>query len=293
MTDSVLAVDLGGTKTALAPASREGLLSDPVRMPAGRTVEETLQQVAATLASTRCRAVAVSVPGIYDPERRLCWAPNLWGPDWQDAPRRFETALGLPVFWTSDRTACALGESWLGVARGLRHVLFVAVGTGIGVGILAAGRPLEGARGIAGAAGWMALSRRWQAAYARCGCWEAEAAGPGAAARGGFPSGEALARAALAGDPRAVAAMERAARWLGAGIANLVSLFDPEMVVLGGGFGLSPALPLAVLQQEMRRWAQPIAAAAVRIERSRLGPAAPLLGAARMAFLSSARPSRG
>lgn len=284
MTDTILAVDLGGTKTAIARASRDGLLDEPVRMPAARSVEGTLEQVAAAAGAAPCSAVGISLPGIYDASQRRCWAPNLWGQDWQEAPRLFETKLRIPVFWTSDRAACALGESWLGAARGLSHVVFVAVGTGIGAGILAGGRPLEGARGIAGAAGWMTLSRRWRAEYARCGCWEAEAAGPGAAARGGFPDGEAMARAALAGDARALRGMERAARWLGAGIANLVSLLDPEMVVLGGSFGLSPALPLPVLEREMRRWAQPVAAARVRLERSQLGPAAPLLGAARLAF---------
>lgn len=284
MTEKILAVDLGGTKIAVARVGRAGLLDEPVRMPAARTVEGTLRQVAEAAAAAPCRAVAISLPGIYDASQRRCWAPNLWGPDWQEAPRLFEARLGIPVFWTSDRTACVLGESWLGVARGLAHVVFVAVGTGIGVGILGDGRPLEGARGIAGAAGWMTLSRRWRAEYGRCGCWEAEAAGPGAAVRGGFPNGESMARAALAGDARAIRGMERAARWLGAGIANLVSLLDPEMVVLGGSFGLSPALPLPVLEREMRRWAQPVSAARVRLERSQLGPAAPLLGAARLAF---------
>jgi glucokinase len=172
----------------------------------------------------------------------------------------------------------------VGAAGGLSHVVFVAVGTGIGAGVLAHGRPLEGAHGIAGAAGWMTLSRRWRVEYARCGCWEVEAAGPGAAARGGFPDGEAMARAALAGDGRARRAMERAARWPGAGIANLVRLFDPEMVVLGGSFGLSPALPLPVVEEEMRRWAQPVSFARVRLQRSQLGPAAALLGAARLAL---------
>lgn len=286
MTDIVLAVDLGGTKTAIARVSPQGLIGQPVRMPARRTVAETLAQVERELQAGPCAAVSVSVPGIHDPLRLLCWAPNLWGPEWQEAPRLFESRLDVPVFWTNDRTASALGESWLGVARGLSHVLFVAVGTGIGVGILLGGQPYEGARGIAGAAGWMTLSRHWRAGYARCGCWEAEAAGPGAAIRAGFPDGEEMARAALAGDVLARRAMRRAARWLGAGIANLVSLFDPEIVVLGGSFGLSPALSLPVVEAEMRRWAQPIAAAAVRLARSELGAAAPLLGAARLAFAS-------
>ena len=87
----------------------------------------------------------------------------------------------VPVTIDSDRAGCVVGECWQGAARGRRDVVFVAIGTGIGVGILSDGRVLRGAHGIAGAAGWFALNPRWTGTYAATGCWEAEAAGPGIA----------------------------------------------------------------------------------------------------------------
>jgi len=163
--------------------------------------------------------------------------------------------------------------------------VFVAIGTGIGVGILSDGRVLRGAHGIAGAAGWFALDPAWTEAYGTMGCWEAEAAGPAIARRAGRSDAGEVVEAARAGDPGARAVIARAAGYTAMGVANLVSVINPEVVVLGGGLGYGAAdLLLDPVRAGVRRWAQPIAAARCRIEASQLGEDAGLLGAARLAL---------
>jgi glucokinase len=175
---SVLAVDLGGTKTATAFVDAGGVAADKQKVAAEHSLNRTVEHIAAHAVGARIDAVGVIVPGIYNASTGNAWAPNLWGSDEVPLRDALEQRLGAPVRISSDRTGYVLGEQWLGVARGLSDVLFVAIGTGIGVGILAGGRVIEGAHGIAGAAGWMAVSCEWKPDYARCGCWESEAAGP-------------------------------------------------------------------------------------------------------------------
>jgi glucokinase len=185
----------------------------------------------------------------------------------------------------SDRSGYVLGEAWLGAARGLRDVVFVAIGTGIGVGILIDGRVVRGAHGIAGAAGWWALNPEFADEYAQTGCWEAESAGPAIARHARTADAQAAVAAARAGNGVAVATLDRAAAFAGMGIANLVSLLNPEVVVLGGGVvhGAGDLL-LDQIRKEAGKWAQPLAMARCRIELTQLGEDAGLLGAARLAL---------
>jgi glucokinase len=285
---SVLAVDLGGTKTTVARVDETGAISQRVKVPAARTVDESVLQIAGQV--DRAAAVGIIVPGIYTPSTGRAWCPNLWGPDEVPLLDRLRGRVSVPVVIDSDRAGSVLGEAWLGAARGLRDVVFVAIGTGIGVGILSEGRGVRGAHGIAGAAGWFALDPRWIGPYAATGCWEAEAAGPGIARAFGKGDAATVVEAARDGDPGASVILDRAAAYTGMGVANLVSVLNPEAIVLGGGFGLALAdLRLDRIRAEVRRWAQPLAAERCRLEVSQLGEDAALLGAARFAL--DARPS--
>jgi glucokinase len=281
----VLAVDLGGTKMAIARVAEDGALTRRMQWPAEHSLDATVARIAEqALDGPRPDAIGVTVPGISDRHTGQAWAPNLWGDLWVPLHDAIAKVTGLPVVVMGDRAAYVLGECWLGVARGCADAVFVAVGTGIGVGIVAGGRVVDGAHGIAGAAGWMTLARDWRPEYARCGCWDAEAAGPATAAHAGMETAEAVVAAARAGDEAARAALAHTAIYLGAGIANLVSLLDPEMVVLGGGLMAAGDLLIDGIRTEMARWAQPIAGRRVRIEFSQLGDSAGLAGAATMAF---------
>jgi glucokinase len=279
----VLAVDFGGTKTALARVDEHGTLTGSHRVPAARSLDESVEQIVA--AAVDVEAVGVIVPGIYTRETGSAWCPNLWGLDEVPLRRALEDRLAVDVVIDNDRAGYVLGEAWLGVARGLRDVVFVSIGTGIGVGILADGRVVNGAHGIAGAAGWCALNPEWKEGYKLSGCWESEAAGSGVARQAQASDAAAVVEAARAGDRHAIEIMQQAAHYTGMGVANLISILNPEAVVLGGGFLLGAGdLLLGPIRAEAARWAQPIAAARCRIELTRLGEHAGLIGAARLAL---------
>lgn len=283
---TVLAVDVGGTKTAFARVDDDGTISDRQSLPAARSPGESVDQIARVARACRhVDAAGIIIPGIYTPSTGDAWCPNLWGADEVPLRRSLKDQLHLELFIDSDRSGHVLGESWLGAARGLHHVVFVAIGTGIGVGILSDGRVIRGAGGIAGATGWFALNPQWTAAYGATGCWEAEAAGPAIAREANLPDARAVAAAARSGDERALRVLRRAAHYTAMGVANLISALNPEAVVLGGGVMAGAGdVMIDWIRSEIPRWAQPIARARCRIELTQLGEDAGLLGAARLAL---------
>ena len=296
----VLAVDLGGTKTSQAVVAADGSVLAQTKRPShegGRALSFDALAAAATetvraagLGWPQVARVGVVVPGIYSIPTGRAWAPNLWGTD--EVPLRVELArrLPVPVVIDSDRSGYVLGEQWQGAARGCTDVVFLAVGTGIGAGILSHGRLVRGRGGIAGAVGWLALSPHWRDEYGRTGAFEAEAAGPAFARRAGCSTAEEAAEAARRGDPIARRAVGETVEWLAMGVASLIGLLDPQLVVLGGGLMQAADLFLAPVRAGVARWAQPIAAPRCRIELTRLGEDAALLGAARLALLEPNAP---
>jgi len=311
---AVIGVDLGGTKLALAVFSEDGriLRRHAVRLD-GRTGAEVGGSITAeTLAlreacvreGTPVRGLGVAVPGIYRDGTGTVWAPNI--PGWEDYPLRDElrSALGadLPLRIDSDRACCILGETWQGSARGSRNAAFVTVGTGIGAGILAEGRVLRGHGDAAGAIGWLALEGPYRPGYAPVGCFEYHASGPGlvravrerlsggaaSTVLGSKPAAEITTAdvfaAAEAGDPVAVSALDDAVAFWGRAVANLVSLFNPERIVFGGGVFGPAARFLDRIQEEARRWAQPVSIRQVTITVTSLGADAGLYGAGWLAL---------
>jgi glucokinase len=205
----------------------------------------------------------------------------------------------VPVVVESDRNAAVLGEAWKGAATGRTDVIVLLVGTGIGAGILAGGAVLRGAHELSGCAGWMVVTDRDEAEFARCGCLEALAAGPGlarAAAREMKVTDEItaadVADAARRGDPLARRVFQRTGQALGAGVANLISLFDPEVIVLSGGMARAADLYLDELKCAVAKYAQPLAAKQIKIAISTLGLDANLLGVASLSLRQSGRLNR-
>ncbi len=308
-------VDLGGTKLAVCVADCGGTVLfkriSPVEKETSvqsceqisRTVIEALDQVQS--ADSQIIGIGVVVPGIYDPTTGLAWAPNLWGNEQIPLRETLESRLSRPVIIESDRSGYVLGEQWLGAGRGLNDVVFMAVGTGIGLGIMAGGKLYSGAHGIAGAIGWFAVDPTMKEIYRQIGCLEAESAGPAVArkASGQLRAGRSsllqklvsgqlnrlstkmVVEAARQGDALAVEVLEEVARYLGMGVANVISVLNPDMVVLGGGLMQAADLLLEPLRREAAEWAQPVAMKKTRIELSHLGEDAGLLGAVRLVFL--------
>jgi len=246
-------------------------------------------------------SIGIAVPGISHKKSGTVWAPNISG--WENYPLLQEVkeiSNEIPVSIDSDRACYILGESWKGSAKGCSDAIYLAVGTGIGAGILVNGSVLHGAYDIAGAIGWMALDRPFEDKYISCGCFEYHASGEGLTkiAREIIQSNNRASElsklvaitardifsAYEKNDAVAIAVIKQAIEFWGMAIANLVSLFNPEKIILGGGvFG--PAIKfISGIREEASKWAQPVSMQQVSIEASALGSDAGLYGAALVAL---------
>ena len=237
--------------------------------------------------------VGVAVAGVVrHADGLVAMAPNL---GWRDVPlgARIEQLLdlGVPVAVANDADLGILAEHRRGAAVGVNDAVFISGEVGVGGGVLTGGELLRGAAGYAGEIGHLPLNPGGNPC--RCGssgCWEtvvgegALLALAGLPPDAGRPGVDAVLRDAAAGVPTAMAALEHVGRWLGIGIAALVNLFNPELVVLGGMHGRILPAVLPVVESEVTRRALPASRAMVRIVPSSLGQDAPLLGAAELAF---------
>lgn len=307
----VLGIDLGGTKLATALFTESGTLvgkesyalEHRTGKDVGKLIREAITKSLET-AESSVRAIGISVPGIARTKTGTVWAPNI--PGWEDYPLLKEIrgmVANMAVRMDSDRACSMLGELWKGNARGCNDVIYLAVGTGIGAGILIDGKILRGANDIAGSVGWMALDKPFQDKYIPCGCFEYYASGNGIAKltfeilsnerdyKGILNeyNHEALTAhhvfdAYKANDAVAVRVFEECVQYWGMAVANLISIFNPEKIIFGGGvFG--PALQfLKPIQAEARKWAQPVSMRDTVFESSGLHGDAAIYGAAYLAL---------
>jgi glucokinase len=251
------------------------------------------------------QAAGVAVPGLVRPTGTV-WAPNL--PGWNRMPlaRRLRRSLGIPVVVESDRNVAIVGESWRGAARGKSDAIVFMIGTGIGAGILSGGRVLRGAHELSGCAGWLTITDAKNRASSGIGELEWLAAGPAIAraAQEGLQAGEEsslsqidrsritahdVAAAARKADPLALEIFRRTGTLLGYGMANIVNLLDPQVIILGGGLAAVSDLYIDSLRAAVLDRAQPLSAAQVKVVVSRLGDRANLLGCARLAWDHAAK----
>jgi glucokinase len=287
-----LVVDLGGTKIAAARVDSGGNVTHqhvaPTPRIGGKAVVAAVIDLLEQIPSRDICAIGVDVPGCAYADGSV-WAPNLRG--WKRMPlgAMLKKHFKLPVLVESDRNAFVTGEAWQGVARGCRDVIFLAVGTGIGAGIISSGRLVRGSGELSGCLGWMAVEHKFSPRYKEVGCLEAHLGGAGIAAHASRVLKTAittrdLIQLARKGDPAAMKLIAEAGEYLGLALANMVSVLNPEMIVIGGGVAAAGNLLLSPAKKTMRQWAQPLAAKQVRVVRSRLGGRAALLGMAKMAF---------
>lgn len=308
---SILGIDLGGTKLAVAIFRETGEMTaqETVALDGreGAAVGELIaDQVQKHLTSGKenIRSIGICIPGIYRSKTGTVWAPNI--PGWEDYPLLQEisaVAGQIPVSIDSDRACYILGEHWKGNANECTDAIYMAVGTGIGAGILINGTVLRGADDIAGAVGWMALNKPFKTKYIPCGSFEYYASGRGiaklalelmeadpsyAGALKALPPEKLVAQdifaAHVLGDPLAEQVIRESILFWGMAVANLVSIFNPQKIILGGGvFG--PAVKfIPEIKAEATKWAQPISITKVNIEESALGSEAGVYGAAFLAL---------
>lgn len=308
---AIIGLDIGGTKTAVVVGDRAGRIHwrEAFATRPERGLDNTLRQlfeaITAAVAAVPVppAAISVSVGGPLDIERGVIQSPpNL--PGWVNVPLKqlLTDRFGLPVHIEHDGNAGALAEFYFGAARGARHAVFLTLGTGLGAGIIIDGRVHRGVCDLAGEVGHVRLADDGPVAYGKAGSWESFCGGAGvirlAALRnpdrwaGERVSVAALADLARAGDASAQALFNEVGRQLGRGLAMLIDILNPDVIVLGAlGIRLSDLI-LGPAHQELAREALPAAVAACRIVPAalgeRLGDVAAL--AAAIAALGGPRP---
>jgi len=304
-------VDVGGTSVRAGVVNGDGAVLDLARTPTPRSeaaLEAAVAGVVDTLASRHLiAAVGLALAGFITPDRRAVrFAPHL---SWRDAPvaDRIADRIGLPVVVEHDANAAALAERHFGAASGASTAVFVAMGTGIGSALLLDGVLYRGAFGVAPELGHLQVVPDGRPCpCGKTGCWERYCSGTALATTAvellardperspllsrltaGDPrrlTGQGVAAAASEGDPVANAAMEDLARWLGVGLALIADVFDPELVVIGGG--VSESAPL-FLDEAREHYAALLTGAGrrplARIRTAQLGEAAAVVGAAQLA----------
>ena len=255
-----IGLDVGGTKINAFRVTRSGSVTERAkRETPAEDPEAILAEMVALADELRdddVVAVGIGAAGLVDTETGvLRFAPNL---AWREVPirDRVRDALGLPTLVENDASAGAYGEWRFGAGRGIDHMLLVTVGTGIGGGLIDGGKLFRGAHGFATEIGHIIVEPGGPpCGCGNLGCWEQVAAGPAIGRLGreaarehpdsvlgrlahGDPdavTGELVTRAAQQGDAAAIQVLWRVGRRLGEGIAGLVNILDPEMVVVGGG----------------------------------------------------------
>jgi len=307
---AALGIDVGGTKVAGLLVGEGGdVLAEEIAATPADDVDatmETIHELAERLGSDGSPvAIGIGAAGMVDFEAGLMRsAPNL---AWREVPIRDLVArrTGLPCVVDNDANTAAWGEFRFGAANGYRHVLAVTVGTGIGGGIIADGRLFRGAHGFAAEIGHIIVEPGGPpCGCGNLGCWEQVASGQaldrlareaasaypeGAIASLGMGdpevTGRHVAQAAADGDGRARAILSEVGRRLGEGIAGLVNVLDPEVVVLGGGVADIGDLLLAPALEAFRTSVEaPDHRPGVPFVPAALGNRAGAIGAAALAF---------
>ncbi len=299
----VLAVDIAVDSLAVALIGLGGELLDIIRVhrPRGHTsVDEIVGKVAELAGVLRARSgsdsligIGVAVVGVVRrTDGLVSTAPNL---GWRDVPLGDRLASALeavaPISVANDADLGALAEVRRGVAVGTDDVLYIHGEVGVGGGLIANGRQLTGTAGFGGEVGHIPVNPDGTACQCgSVGCWETEVGEEALLRLAGHPPGggwsevEAVLEEARAGSTVALGAFDAVARWLGIGLAGLVNVFNPRLVVLGGLFGRAHPFLIGALESELDRRTLPGPRALIRIVPARLGVDAPLLGAAELAF---------
>ena len=296
----IFCIDIGGTAVKLGLATHEGKILarheasvcfDGYATPILTTVlREGQAFLAREGAAGRIEGVAISATGQVDDELGAVIGTNGKIPHYEGAQLRREAAaaFGVPAEALNDANAAALGEAAFGAAQGCRCVLMVTLGTGVGGGVVLDGRVYGGARGIAGELGHFTLYQ--DGAPCPCGkrgCFESYASTTAlmraAQARFSDPAldGRAIFARAAAGDPAMQSLLDG---WIGdiaAGLSGLVHIFNPELVLIGGGVSAQERLLIDPLRERVLTQVMPRFAEGLRIERAQLGNDAGLIGAAR------------
>jgi glucokinase len=304
----VFAADLGGTHLRAGLVERSGAILNQVKheTPHGIDPGAIVDALTSAAESMNVRTLSdvvagsIMVPGTVDRHRTtVVQSPNLPCLDNFGLKRALEETLQLPVLLENDANAAAVGEMWMGAARGARNVICVTLGTGVGGGIILDGKLWRGTDGSAGEIGHSTVEP-FGGPKCKCGntgCLEmfASATAIVRMTREALDSSvessltkenltaKIIYEAGREGDKLAIEIFQRMGRYLGVGLANLINILGPEVIVIGGGVADGWDLFEAEMREQIRQRAFP-SSQHVKIKKAECGDNAGLLGAARLAF---------
>ncbi|MFP8885125.1 MULTISPECIES: ROK family glucokinase [Streptomyces] len=276
-----IGVDIGGTKIAAGVVDEEGAILETSTVPTPPTAEGVIDAIAEAVRTVstghEIEAVGIGAAGYVDDKRAtVLFAPNI---KWRNEPLKdkVEQRVGLPVVVENDANAAAWGEYRFGAGHGHDDVVCITLGTGLGGGIIIGGKLHRGRFGVAAEFGHVRVVP--DGLLCGCGsqgCWEQYASGRALvryarqranatpenakillALGDGTPEGiegRHISQAARQGCPVAVDSFRELARWAGAGLADLASLFDPSAFIVGGGVSDEGDLVLEPIRKSFRRW---------------------------------------
>src|SRR5690242_17351175 len=305
----VFAVDLGGTFLRIALVDGSGKIhqQSKQRTPKGESPDCVVNALVNAAGNWKSDdgpsivAASIMVPGTVDTKNAtVVQAPNLPSLTNFSLKTVLEDRLGWPVLLENDANAAAVGEMWLGAARGCRDVVSVTLGTGVGGGVILDGELWRGAHGSAGEIGHTTVDP-FSGLKCKCGnvgCLELFASAtaivrmthdglpqfPDSVLNGGGLTAEVVYEAGRAGDHLALSVFKKFGTYLGIGLANLINLIDPEIIVIAGGAVNGWSLFASYMQQEVDERAVRATLHQVKIAAAQCGDHAGLLGAARLAF---------
>ncbi len=285
----IIGIDLGGTKIAGALVTPSGKILMDVHIPTEakkgkKAVISNIKKAIDTLVKShkvKLKAIGIGAPGPILYEKGIVVeAPNL--PGWKNVNLKkiLEKDFRVPVFVDNDANCAALAEAWFGAGKFAKHFLYLTVSTGIGGGIIIDKKIYRGISGSAGEFGHMTIV----ADGPRCNCGinghlEALASGTAIKRVTGMDAiGAHL--AAHQGDKKAKAALKDAAHYLAIGLANLINIFNPELIVVGGGLSNMWQDLILPAKKEFRQYSLTLPAKSVKIVRAKLKSNAGVLGAA-------------
>ena len=294
----ILSIDIGGTAVKMGLVDHEGAIHarheasvcfDHYQTPILTTV---IREAQAFLAreSAQIEGIGVSATGQVDDRAGAVIGTNGKIPHYEGAQikRDMEAAFGVPVFALNDANAAALGECFAGRAKGVQNVLMVTLGTGVGGGIVLGGKIFGGTRGIAGELGHFTLYQDGpRCPCGKRGCFESYAATTALVRRAKEATGEAdmngriVFSRATDGDQAMLAVLSAWIDDIAAGISGLVHIFNPQMVLIGGGVSAQEALLIAPLRERVLHSVMPRFAECLQLEAATLGNDAGMIGAAR------------
>ena len=313
--DYYVGIDLGGTNTKIGVVDKEGnkIFTTTIKTESIDGYEISLNRIADILKENlkeyeipldKVGGVGIGVPGPVVQTRIVKFFANFPWPENLNLAEEFEKRIGLKVRADNDVNVITLGEMWKGAGKGHSNVLGIAIGTGIGGGIILNGQLVSGKNGTGGEIGHTKLVRDGKlCGCGQKGCWEAYASATGLIreaqgrlivnkknqlyemTKGRELEAKDVFDAAKEGDKFSLALVDYEAEYIAFGIGNLLNVLDPEIIVIGGGVALAGEILFNGVNEKLKKYALPSTLEGLRILPAKLGNDAGIIGAAYLGMM--------